>query len=145
MNKYVERLLNEWKTHGQIILALDFDSTIAPWPTIDNQEDINRCIKLVKECVSTGCYVVIHTACAPDREQEILARCNEIGIRPNSININPFNLPYGKNKFGENSKIFYNHQLCDRSGFIEAMDILEQALYKYRGYLQSQQLLDDVA
>ncbi len=144
-NKYVERLFNEWKQHGRIILALDFDGTLAYWNTLENQEDIERCIKLVHVCQRVGCYVVIHTACNPARHDEIIKYCELNGIRADAININPIEMPFGKNNPEDFSKIYYNHQLCDRSGFIEAMDILESAVYKYSGWLKSNEHLDDVA
>lgn len=144
-NKYVDRLLREWKQHGKIVLAVDYDSTIAPWDSIDNQEDIDRAVDLIKVCQRVGCYVVIHTACNPARHDEISQTCNAMGIKPDAININPIELPYGKNSPEDFSKIFYNHQLCDRSGLVEAMDILESAVYKYSGYIKSQTHLDDVA
>lgn len=140
MNKYVERLVKEWIEHGRIVLAVDFDSTIRYWRTVDNSKDIERAINLIKVCQETGCYVVIHTACSKDRHDEIRDYCSKVGIRVDSINENPTQLPYG----GNGSKIYYNHQLCDRSGFIEAMDILETALYQMRGILQSSKRLDDI-
>ena len=133
MDKYIERLYQEWVQHSRIVLAVDYDSTIRPWKSIDNQEDIDRTIKLVKLAQETGAYIVIHTACNPDRYTEITNYCKDLGIYVNTINVNPVVLPYGKNQYGEDSKIFYNHQLCDRSGLIEALDILEKAMYRVRG------------
>ena len=50
MKKYIDRLVNEWQSHGKIIIGVDFDSTISPYHTLDNQEDIDRTIKLLKDC-----------------------------------------------------------------------------------------------
>lgn len=130
--KYIDRLTNEWEQHNKIILSIDFDSTISPWKSIDNQDDIERCIKLILN-VQGYTYNTIHTACNPDRYDEIKDYCKKKGIRVDSININPIQLPYGKNEENANSKIFYNHQLCDRSGLLESMDILENAYYLFRG------------
>jgi hypothetical protein len=147
INIYVERLLKEWQTHGKIILAIDFDSTISYWNSIENQEDIERALNLIHRAQFAGCYVVIHTACKPDREEEILKHCQKLGIRVDAINLNPIYLPYGKDESNLFSKIFYNHQLCDRSGFREAMDILEEATNKFIGWkvTQEHKQLDDVA
>ncbi len=46
--KYTERLYREWIEHGKIVIAVDYDSTIFPWHTIDNQEDMKRVIELVQ-------------------------------------------------------------------------------------------------
>lgn len=125
---YVDRLVEEWDKHGKIILSLDWDSTLSPYETIENQSDIERAKKLVIDCQYVGCYNVIHTACNPNRYDEIRAECNEMGIRVDSINSNPIELPYGK----LGSKIYYNHGLCDRHALPAAMDILEDAMVRQR-------------
>lgn len=130
-NIYVERLAREWRQHGKIILSIDFDNTISPYETLDNQEDIDRSIKLIKECQLVGCYNMIHTACNPDRQDYIRAYCAEKGINIDSINTTPVELPYGK----AGSKPYYNHNLCDRSALPAALDILEEAMYRQRSHL----------
>lgn len=129
MNKYLERLLKEWRKHGKIIIGLDFDSTIKPWPTIDNSLDMRRCVILVKLAVETGAYVVIHTASQPDRYPEITAYCEEKGIKIDTINKNVFaDFPYG-----HDHKPFCNIYLDDRAGFVESLNMLEKAIYIIRG------------
>lgn len=140
MNKYTQRLVDEWKQHGRIIISVDYDSTIFPYPTIDNKEDIERTIKLVQLARETGAYIVIFTASNIDRYEEIQRYCESIRLPIDSINKNPIELPYGKN-----GKIYYNINLCDRSGLIEALNTLEEALYQYRSYLQTKKELPDVA
>lgn len=140
IKKYVERLLEEWKQHGKIIISLDFDDTIYCWRPDFNKEDVDRTIKVVQEACKTGAYVVMFTASNEERFPEILKYCSDIGIPVSSINKNPFPLPYGNN-----GKIYYNINLCDRSGLNEALEILETALYQYRGYLQTQKTATDVA
>lgn len=144
MNKYTERLINEWKIHGKIVLAIDYDGTLRAWKTLDNQDDIDKVIKLVKECQNVGCYTVIHTACNLDRHEEIKNYCNSVDIKVDAININPLILPYGKNSTGENNKIFYNHQLCDRSGLTESIKILEEAMYMQRAHKNTLIHLDEI-
>lgn len=141
-NKYADRLLKEWTEHGKILLAIDYDSTLSPWDTIDNQEDIERCINLVKKCQETGCYISIFTACNPDRYPEITKFCESKGIKVDTINENALELKYGNNR-----KIYFNHLLDDRAGFQQSMDILETALYKYRAHLMEYQIkqLGDIA
>ena len=131
-NIYIDRLALEWNQHGKIIIAVDYDSTILPWSSIDNRGDIERAIKLIREAQLTGAYIVIFTASTSDRHPEIIEYCKSKGIEVDSINSNPIELPVGYN-----GKIFYNINLCDRSGFTEAMDILESALYLQRSKLNS--------
>lgn len=126
--KYIDRLYNEWKQHGKIILSVDYDSTIFPYQTIDNEDDIKRAISVIRVAQQTGAYIVIFTASNEQRHEEILDYCKRIGIHVDSINKNPIELPYG-----HNGKIYYNINICDRSGMNEALDILESAMYKIRG------------
>jgi len=131
---YVNRLLEEWKQHGRVIISVDYDDTLSPWK-LGNKEDQLRTKKVVREARLTGAYVVIFTACDPKRYPEIHAFCKSIDFPFDAINKNPIDLPYGGHP---GSKIFYNINLCDRSGLPQALDILEAAMYRYRGYLQNQ-------
>ncbi len=128
LNIYIDRLYNEWKTHGKIIICVDFDSTLSPYQTFNNEVDIERTIKLLPICKQTGCYIVIHTACRQDRYDEIKKYCASIGIEVDTINETPIDLPYGK----AGSKPYANHFLDDRSALPSSLDILETALYRYR-------------
>jgi len=119
MNNYQERLYNEWKTHGKILIAADWDSTIEHWPTIVNDEDRKEVIELLQAAYNIGAYITIWTACKPDRFEEIQKRCDELKIPISSINKNPIDLPYGNH-----GKIFYNILLDDRAGLLEAMNNL---------------------
>lgn len=137
MNKYSERLLEEWKQHGKIIISVDYDDTLFPWRKDFNGDDINRTIQLVQQAHHTGAYIVVFTASDPDRYEEIQKHCEEIKLPINAINKNAIPLPYGNN-----GKIYYNINLCDRSGLVEALNILEEAMYAYRGYQQTLKTTD---
>lgn len=143
IDKYVNRLFEEWKQHGKIIASVDFDDTIAIYNAgFNNKEEIERTIKLVKDVYLVGAYIVIFTASNQDRYPEIQKYCEEIQLPINAINKNPIELPYGNH-----GKIYYNINLCDRSGLIQALDILETAMYKYVGWLKEKEYkqLNDVA
>lgn len=140
MKKYIDRLVNEWKTHGKIIIGVDFDNTLSPYHTFDNKEDVERTIKILKDCQNVGCYTVIHTNCDWDRHREIVEYCQKIGIKVDSINQNPIDLPYGK----EGTKPFCNHFLDDRSALPAALDVLEEAMYMQRSYNYSQVHRDEI-
>ena len=128
MNKYEERLYKEWKQHGKAVIAVDFDSTIYPWPTIDNKDDMNRVISLLQVAANTGAYIVINTCSPPERHEEIQNHCEKLKIPINGINVNPIDLPYGKH-----GKIYANIYLDDRAGLNEALNMLENVMYKIRG------------
>jgi hypothetical protein len=128
MKKYVERLYKEWSQYGKIVIAVDFDSTIYPWPTIDNKEDRERVISILQVASNTGAYIVINTCSSPDRHVEIQDYCEKIKLPIDGINTNPIELPYGNH-----GKMYANIYLDDRAGLVQSLDILEQAMYLVRG------------
>lgn len=128
MDKYTERLIKEWRQHGKIIIAVDYDSTISYWPTIENQEDILRVIDLLQLAYATGAYIVINTACKADRYEDIQRHCEEIKIPVNGINAPPI-----KTEYGNSTKLYANIFLDDRAGLNEALNMLENAMYAVRG------------
>lgn len=138
MNKYAFRLAEEWKQHGKIIIAVDWDDTLSPWK-LHKEHELHPVWSLLKTCKYTGAYITIFTACNEDRYPEIMKYCEKKGLIPDSINQNPINLPYGNQ-----NKVYANIFLDDRAGLDEAMRILEQALYIHNGYLQSIKDLDEI-
>lgn len=134
--KAINRLFTEWKEHGRIIIGLDYDDTISPWRAA-TQEDCDKVINLVKLAKSTGAYVVIHTACNPDRYDEIKSYCASKGLELDGINTTPLPLPYG-----HNTKIYANIFLDDRAGLSESLGILEKAMYKMRGFINEHNVLN---
>ena len=123
---YLNRLMEEWRQHGKIIIACDFDDTISPWRFHDF--DYDKVIGILKEAKNTGAYISIFTACDPARYQEITDYCRNKGLEIDSINETPIDLPYGKNK-----KIYANIFIDDRAGLNESLRILEFAMYRTRG------------
>lgn len=127
---YVERLEQEWNQHGKIIIAVDYDDTISPWKMQNMQYD--WVIDILKTAQQTGAYIVIFTACNPDRYDEIRDYCISKGLKVDSINENPISLPYGNNK-----KIYANIFIDDRAGLHQAIQILQLAMYRVRGKKQN--------
>jgi len=137
-HRYLLRLIEEWDTHGKIIIAVDFDDTVSPYRYNDEQA-LAQCIRvwnLLNECQHTGAYIVCHTACNPDRHSDIRSIFKANGIDEMYINETPIDLPYGK----EGAKVYANIFLDDRAGLNEALDTLETALYVQRGKIQSKRL-----
>lgn len=143
-NKYFKRLVSEWNQHGKIVIAVDYDDTISPWK-FNDEEDLkkfDKIIKLLKDCRYTGAYISIFTSCNEDRYSEIEKYCESKGLKIDSINRTPINLPYGNN-----SKIYANIFLDDRAGLDESLMILENAMYFRRGEMEREDhfFYDDVA
>jgi hypothetical protein len=139
MNKYTERLINEWKQHSKIVIAVDYDSTIFPWHTISNDEDMSKVVKVLKDCQNVGAYIVINTCSAPDRHKDIEAHCYSIGLKISGINSNPIDLPYGRH-----GKVYANIYLDDRAGLLQALEILEEAMYMQRAHKNTLIHLDEI-
>jgi hypothetical protein len=134
MNKYSQRLLEEWKQHGKIIIAVDYDDTISPW-RLHKEDDIYQTgiVDKLRVAKETGAYIVAFTACNEDRYPEIKQRFESLKIELDSINQNPINLPYGNQ-----TKIYANIFLDDRAGLDQALSDLSDAMYEYRAYKASQ-------
>lgn len=139
--KQVDRLFKEWNEHGKIIIAVDFDDTISPWNTAD-EDDCKDVIERLKAAKYTGAHIVIWTACNKDRYDEIKRYCAGQGLLIDSINENPINLPYGNN-----GKIYANVFIDDRAGINEALMVLEKAMYMIRGSREAEKIksMGDVA
>lgn len=138
MNRQSNRLFEEWKQHGKIIVSVDYDDTLRPW-MYSTQEDCDNLIIFLKEVKRTGAYIVVFTASDDSRHDEIFKYCKTKGLDIDTINQNPISLPYGNQ-----GKIFYNINLCDRSGLNEARETLSKAMYKYRGWKQSNPSREDI-
>jgi len=136
--KYLNRLVEEWETHGKIIIAVDFDDTVSPYRYNDDEaaKQYDKIWALLRDCQQTGAYIVCHTACNPDRHNDIRDVFGLHGISDVCINKTPIDLPYGK----EGSKVYANIFLDDRAGLGEAVEMLEAALYIQRGKLESKRL-----
>ena len=134
MKKYIDRLADEWMQHGKIIVAVDFDDTISPWKTND-QQDCDQVIQVLKDVCLVGAYITIFTACKEDRFEQIKNYCTEKGLTINSINQNPIDLPYGNQ-----NKVYANIFIDDRAGINEALEILKESMYIVRSKKYSDNL-----
>ncbi len=117
-NKYAIRLLEEWKMHGKIIIAVDYDDTIRHWK-FNEQEECDKVISVLKIAKEVGAYVTVFTACDENRYDEIKSFCESKGLIIDSINANPIELPYGRR-----NKVYANIFIDDRAGLEESLDIL---------------------
>lgn len=117
----VQRLTDEWRKYGKIILALDYDDTIFDFHS--KGYIYPEVIQTVRLAAKQGAYVCIFTGSPPEKYPQIRARCAELDIPVDSINENPFPMP-----FGNHGKMYYNLLLDDRAGLGQSLEILNQAL-----------------
>jgi hypothetical protein len=117
---FLDRLVDEWRKHGKIIIGCDFDDTISPWKM---ERDFDAVIDLIKEAQKVGAYVVIFTASPVERYGYIKEYClDQKNLEITTINETPLDL-----EFGRHGKIYANIFIDDRAGLIESLKILETA------------------
>jgi hypothetical protein len=117
----VRRLIKEYKEHGKLIVALDFDDTVFDFHKVGSTYP--RVLDLAARCSALGFYIVLFTGGDPKDygvQKEYLARH---GVIVSSVNCNPIPLP-----FGNHGKPYYNILLDDRAGLGEACTVLESLL-----------------
>lgn len=103
------RLWNEYKLHGSIVVAFDFDNTVYDFHHKD--ETYINVIELLKELRRHKCYLICFTANSNTPFVEAYLLDN--GIPFNSINENP---PFFK---CDQRKIYFNALLDDRAGLLQ--------------------------
>lgn len=137
MNKYEKRLYQEWSMHGKIVIAVDYDDTISPWKFKDKEDliELDKTIQKLIIAKQTGAFITVWTACDKARFNEIKEYCSKKGLEIDSINENPIDLPYGKDR-----KIYANIYIDDRAGINEALNLLESVMYKIRSDKESKRL-----
>lgn len=126
-SRYTLRLIEEWRLHSKIIVAVGFDDTISPWK-LNDMVSCEKVIGVVKLAREVGAYITIHTTSNKDRYEEIKKYCDSKGLIVDTINANPRELPYGNER-----KVYANIFLDDRAGLDEALETLEYAAYVIRG------------
>jgi len=128
-NRCFDRLYKEYKKHKKIIIAVDFDESVFDFK--NKGDTYNKVISLLKECQKLNFYICIFTASKPERYNMMKDYMEDIGIKIDSININPIYaassalipLPYGNN-----GKMYYNILLDDKAGLKQSYDILSRLI-----------------
>ena len=138
MTPELTRLIAEWKQYGSIIIAFGYDDTVHPW-RLNDVKYCDKVIKLIIDCKLAGAYTVCNTPCHQDRFPEIRQYLLNKGLKIDTINENPIELPYGNN-----ARPYANIILDNRAGLSEAMKLLENALALFNSYKSSQRTNFDV-
>lgn len=119
----VNRLVKEWNTYGQIVVAYDFDNTVYDYHK--EGHDYSEVIELIHELDEAGAYLMVYTARPNTELYKVRNYLKENMIPFDSINKMPDFLP-----FTENKKLYYNILLDDRAGLESAVNILRKVLTK---------------
>lgn len=115
----IDRLVDNWKQHGKIIIAFDFDNTIYDY--YKEGYSYTKVIDLLKECHDLGCILILSTCCDESKFEFMIRKCKEVGLHIDYINESPPFIPFTGNK------IYYNILLDDRAGLSAAYEILFKA------------------
>lgn len=135
----IDRLLEDWKKYGRIVIGVDVDDTIMPY-NMATKQDCEEVMSILREAQATGAYLAINTACGQDREKEILEYCKNNRLEIHGYNKTVIDVTWGR----PGSKIYANLYIDDRGGITECIEVLIEALYAYRGYLQNEKPLTEI-
>lgn len=114
-----DRLIEEWKKYGKIIISYDFDDTVFNFHGKEGRiyDDV---VSLLKRCKKIGAYFIVFTA--NDDINMIEAYLTGSNIPFDKINENMEFIKF------TGRKIYYNVLLDDRSGLRSAYDTLLKAV-----------------
>jgi hypothetical protein len=116
-----DKLLQVFKEHNNIIIAVDFDDTIYDWKSKGYSCDY--VLDLVKRCQKELNAKVILFTCRADSYLEFAVKyCEEKGLALHGINENPDYLP-------TKSKPYFNVMLDDKASLDDTCATLETLLY----------------
>ena len=115
----VDRLVENWKQHGKIIIAFDCDNTIYDY--YGKNYTYSKVVQLLQECKNMGCILILCTCCDESKFEFMRNKCEKVGISIDYINESPPYIPFTGNK------VYYNILLDDRAGLRSAYEILYKA------------------
>ena len=113
----LQRLIDEYKKHPRLIVALDFDDTVYDFHKKGHM--YGEVLDLMRRCQKLGFYIMLFTGSEPDRHLSQAAFLLENGIVVDAVNQNPLPLPYGNS-----GKPYFNILLDDRAGLYQAFAVL---------------------
>jgi hypothetical protein len=133
----VDRLFDEWKKYGSIIVAYDFDNTVFDY--YKKGYSYQQVIELLRECRKMGFHLTVFTSCNDDRFPEIEKYLRDNNVPFDGINETPDFIPF------KGRKVYFNVLLDDRAGLSSAYDQLWKTIYSIRGYNANKYVATDVA
>lgn len=116
----INRLIKEYRKHGRLVVAYDFDNTVYDFHNKGYRFD--KVIDLIRKAHNLGCYLIVYSCSDSDRHDFIREYLNSNGIPFDSINENCPETNFS------GGKLYYNILLDDRAGLESAYDNLGDAL-----------------
>jgi len=133
MDKYLQRnssynrLCEEYKKYGSLIVAVDFDDTLYDFHKAGHSYE--KLIQLVRDLKSINCFIIIWTG---NQDTEFVTNyLNENNIPFDTINDEA---PISKKLLGENipRKVYANVYLDDRAGLFQVYAELSNLYEKFK-------------
>lgn len=122
-DRNVDRLLEQYKLHGKLIVAFDFDDTIYDYH--NKGYAYPKVVELLKLCSAMGFTMIMLSTKEDGKELlENASYCESLGIEKVWVNGGPI-MPKAK-------KPFFNIYLDDKAGLAQAYDILNQTVQLIR-------------
>lgn len=110
---FYARLKNDYKQHGSLFVAFDYDNTLFDFHNQGITYD--KIIELLRECKSLGFTMILFTGNEGEKLEEILHDLESRNIPCDLVNENPLM---------KTRKPYYNILLDDRAGLKESYDHL---------------------
>jgi len=114
------RIVEEWKKYGKIIIAYDYDDTVFDFH--NKGRKYTDVINLLQRCDKVGAYFVVFTCCGEDEYPKIKNYLYNNEIPFDRINNNMDFVTF------TGRKIYYNVLLDDRAGLTSAYECLLNAV-----------------
>lgn len=111
-----DKLFRNYKEHGTLIVAFDYDDTIYPYSDDYTQRQYEKRWEILRECKDLDFYLILYTCNGQDRYEEMMEFMDKNNIPYDAINQNHPDFGYEVGR-----KIFYNILLDDKAGLDEAL------------------------
>lgn len=123
-DRVYDRLMEEYRKHGALVVAVDFDNTVFDYH--ENDFDFPALMELISDCKKIGFKIVVFSGSAKERHPFIKEYFANSGIEIDGINEDVIDWHNDKTLDWSNSKIYYNIFLDDRAGLQSAYRVLRR-------------------
>lgn len=122
---YILKLVETWKEHGKIIICVDFDNTIFPYYSFED-ELCHTIIDTLHEALALGARLILYTCRDGEDLEYAINYCKRKGLEFEQVNNHIISLP------SQSNKPYCNIMLDDKAGLCSALYILQGAIRRYR-------------
>ena len=121
----ITRLVKEWEIHKSLVIAYEFDNTVAH-PSNDEQFAYPVLIDALREAEALGLHLLVFTGRQEDQINNVVTYLNTNRIPFHYVNKSPEYIKF------ESQKPFYNLLLDSRAGLAEGLSHLQGVIAHIR-------------